>query len=198
MAITYGDVVYNPFLCYVAGFDTVDNEYGTPVILDYFGDFSFEYEHDSDEIISGGLAVEKLSILKQITGAINNAALAWPALVAMTGISPESTDGTTPNQTSTLFIEAGGQGLGYFGAIVACASLNGAEVLIGLPKMMLDTHQGFTMAQNQFRKPEVNFTAIAPSQTLRRTVRLTKYETAGTFPSSQANFQAFMQPMLDS
>lgn len=187
--VAYSEVLYNITEAKVALLAN-DNTYGTPVAIDYLQTLTFEYEADTDEIMSGGLIVETLAIVKKATGEVSNAAMNWAAMAVMCGLTAGDY-GTTPNQYGVMDFAVGGAGLPYFGLIMRAEATLGGNVIIGFPKAKLQTYPGFEMDQNKFRLGSAGFDAVAPSTTVRKAVRVKKNETAGSVPTSAADFLAF-------
>lgn len=186
MTLTYGDVVYNPTAAYAATFSTTPS-YGTPVQIDYLGDFDFDYDADTDELMSGGRIVETLAITKKATGTIKNGALSLASMAVLLGW-------TEGDYTTYEVMDApvGGSGLPYFGLIVAFAATNGANVLVGFPKAKLQKPPGWTIAQNKFRIGEAKFDAVPAGTTDPvRAVRVKKNQTAASIPTDASSFLAF-------
>lgn len=197
MPLEYGDVIYNPTGLVVARLQA-DNSYGTVGVVDYLGDFSFNFESDEDDIMSGGAIVETLSIVKRGTGKLTDAALNWPAIVVMSGLDDPSEEGDTPNRIKTLDVKFGGRGMAYFGAVVRYEAQQGSNLLVGFPKAMLSTLPSFTVEQNKFRTGEANIKMIGVGTTAqgRRGVRMKKYETAAALPSTGEAFDTFFTGMF--
>lgn len=173
----FSEVIYNPTRVIVATLNN-DNSYGTPVDVDYFEKVSFDFEADEDEIKSGGLIVESLSVATKVTGTMDNGALNFAAMGIIQGDSPIATYGVTPNRYQYMDVTVGGSGNPYFGMIVTYASTLGGNLLVGFPKAMLTKKPGFDVDQNKFRVGSADFKAVAPSTLSRRVARLIKYETA--------------------
>ena len=112
----YAEILFNPTAAWVAPLNS-DNSYGTPVQVDYLSTFNFSWESANDEIMSGGMIVEAMSIPNKATGTLGNASLNFAALSVLIG-QTASDDGTTPNQTSTLYFKTGKR-LPYFGFIAS-------------------------------------------------------------------------------
>ena len=185
---SYGDIIYNITAMYVAALGA-DNSYGTPALVEYGQDFTYEYTADQDEIKSYGLIVEALAIIIKATGTLKEASLNIASKEIMTG-SSESESGSTPNRVSILDIQVGGAGLPYFGLIVAGASVVG-NVLVGFPKAKLETWPSFTIEQNKFRMGEAKVNMFAPSTVIRKLVRTKKYETVTNPPTDAEGFDTF-------
>lgn len=191
----YSDVIYTPKIAYVASLN-VDNSYGTPQLVEYLQKFDFEFESDTDEIMSGGQIVETLSIPKKGTGTISMAALNFSTLAILAGLS-ETPLGTTPNRYNTIDVLTGGEGMPYFGIIAEFASTLGGNLLAGFPKAQLSTVPGFTVDQNKFRIGEAEIYMVSPSQTIRKNGRLRKFETASAIPTTAEAFEAFFDGLFD-
>lgn len=187
--VAYSEVIFNPTAAYIASLNN-DDTYDAPVQIDYLGKLSFEYEADNDTLMSGGMIVEMLAILKRVTGEITQGALNMAAMSTMCGYTVTEYS-TTPNRYSQLPILTGGAGMPYFGLIVAYASTLGGNLLAGFPKAMLDTVPGFDVDQNKFRIGSANFSAVAPSQNIRIAALIRKYETAASIPTTAEDFLAF-------
>lgn len=190
MAVQFSEVLYNPTRIVVAALQN-DNTYGTPVDVDYFMKMGFTIEADEDEIKSGGLIVEKLSIATKVAGDFSNGSLNFAAMSIVQGDSPSSVYSSTPNRYQYLDVTVGGSGNPYFGMIVEVKSTLGGNALIGFPKSMLKVKPGFTMDQNKFRVGEAGFEAFAPNQQIRRVARILKYETAASIQLTAAYFNGF-------
>lgn len=191
----FAEVIYNPYAAYVAALN-LDNTYGTPVQIDYLGKLSFQFEHDQDELMSGGQIVEKMSIAKKATGELTQGAMNFAALAIMIG-ETAADYGVTPSQYSILDARTGGSGMPYFGLIVAYAATNGANMLAGFPKAMLQTVPGFDVDQNKFRIGSANFDAVPPSQNVRKVVRMRRYETAASIPTTANAFLDFFSTPIN-
>ena len=198
MAVEYGDVVYNPNSAVISGLqnDGTYSGYGT---IDYMGDFNFETESDEDEIMVAGVVVEQLTIPKRATGTIKDASLNWDALVLMGATQGAAivAAGSTPNRSERIDFVFGGEGLQYFGLVVRYEATNGANLLAGFPKCMLSTIPPFTAAQNKFRTGEAGIKMVAPSQIIRKAIRMEKYETAQAVPANAGAFDTFFAGMFD-
>lgn len=192
----YSEVIFNPTAAYVAALNN-DNTYGTPQLVEYLQKFAFEFESDSDEIMSGGMIVETLAIPKKGTGTLSMAAMNYSALSILAGYA-EAPLGTTPNRYNTLDVEVGGDGLPYFGIIVAYASTFNGNMLAGFPKAKLSTMPGFDVDQNKFRIGEAEIIAVSPSLLIRKVSRLRKYETAAAIPTTAEGFETFFAGMFDA
>lgn len=189
----YGDVIYNPYQAYAAPL-LAGNVYGLPSLVDYLGTITYEYESDNDELMSAGMVVETLSIPKKITGEIDQGSLDYITWAIMTGFGA-SEYSTTPNRYYRTTVKLGGEGLPYFGLIVAYAAIGGANLLCGFPKVKLDTVPGFDAEQNKFRLGKANFSGMAISQVNRGAAIYQKNETAKNVPSTAALFlDYFTQP----
>lgn len=191
----YSEVVYNPTDLIVAKLNN-DNTYGTPVRIDYFEKVTFDFEADTDEIKSGGLIVEALSIATKVTGSLDNGALNFAAMSIIQGDTPTTSYGVTPNQYQYADITVGGSGNPYFGLIVLYASTLGGNLLAGFPKAMLSKKPAFEVDQNKFRVGSAEFGAYAPSVISRRVARLLKYETATTLQLTSAYVQGIFNGMF--
>lgn len=191
----FSEVIYNPIDLIVAKLNT-DNSYGTPVRVDYFEKVAFDFEADEDEIKSGGLIVEKLSIATKVTGTMDNGALNFAAMSILQGDAPTTVYSTTPNQYQYTDITVGGAGNPYFGLLVQYASTLGGSLIAGFPKSMLTKKPGFDIDQNKFRVGSAEFNALAPSVISRRVARLLKYETAPSFVLTSAYVQGFFSGMF--
>lgn len=187
----YSEVIYNPTAAWVAQANA-DTTFGTPVNVDYIQQVTFEYESDTDEIKSAGQFVESLAVPTKATGELSQASLDFPGMSVITGYG-NTNFGATPNQYGIMNILTGGAGLPYFGMIVAYASTNGGNLLVGFPKMKLETVPGFTVDQNTFRIGTANFNAYAPSVVIRQVVRYRKYETAAQIPQTAQDFEDFFK-----
>lgn len=199
MAVEWGDVVYNPNGAVVSGLQN-DGSYSGYGTIDYMGDFSFEVESDEDEIMVAGMIVEQLTIPKRATGTIKDASLNWDALVLMGATQGNAivAAGTTPNRSEQIDFLFGGQGLGYFGLVVRYEATNGANLLAGFAKCMLSTIPPFTAAQNKFRTGETGVKMVAPSQIIRKVLRMEKYETAQAVPANAGEFDDFFAGFFDA
>jgi len=191
----FSEVIYNPTRVIVASLAN-DNTYGTPVDVDYFEKVSFDFEADEDEIKSGGLIVEILSVATKATGTMDNGALNFAAMGIIQGDSPIATYGVTPNRYQYMDVTVGGAGNPYFGMIVTYASTLGGNLLVGFPKAMLTKKPGFDVDQNKFRVGSADFKAVAPSTLSRRVARLIKYETATSLTLSSAYIQGIFSGMF--
>lgn len=189
MTVSYGDVIYNPTAAYVAALNTVANTYGTPVKLDYLGKVSFEYESDTDNIKSGGQIREVLAIPTNAKGKIEQFSLNYDAWAILTGFGT-SEYSTTPNRYFRAMPKFGGSGLPYCGLIVAYAALNGANLLCGFAKFMLQNVPPFDVDQNKFRKGETEFMAIGAGDAGYGLV-YQRYETAANIPTTAGTFLSF-------
>jgi hypothetical protein len=173
----FSEVFYNPSDVIVAKLNS-DNTFGTPQRVDYFNKISFEIPSDNDEIMTGGMIVEKLSIAKEVDGTFEMGAMNYAAASILYGDAPVAVYGSTPNQYQYLDLTTGGAGNPYFAMIVRVESTNGGAALLGFMKCILKQKPGFTMDQNKFRIGPAGFNAVAPSQVIRRACRVVKYETA--------------------
>jgi len=191
----FSEVIYNPIDLIVAKLNN-DNTYGTPVRIDYFEKVAFDFEADTDEIKSGGLIVEALSIATKVTGSSENGALNFAAMSIIQGDTPTSVYQTTPSQYQYADIQVGGAGNPYFGQIVQYASTLGGGALVGFPKSMLSKKPGFDIDQNKFRVGSAEWSAFAPSTISRRVCRILKYETAPTMQLTSAYIQGFFNGMF--
>lgn len=191
----YSEVYFTPKIAYVAALQ-VDNTYGTPQLVEYLQKFEFEFESDTDEIMSGGQIVETLSIPKRATGTISMAAMNYSALSILSGYA-EDPQGTTPNRYNTIDVVTGGEGMPYFGIIAEYASTLGGNLLAGFPKAQLSTVPGFTVDQNKFRIGETEIYMVSPSQIIRKCARLRKFETASPIPTTAEGFEAFFASLFD-
>ena len=195
----YGEVIYNPTEVMIAKLKN-DNTYEAPVAVEYLGKLSFEVEADTDELMSGGMIVETLAIPKKNTGEMTMGKLNMAAMAAMCNY-PTGEYYSTPNRVSVLDMLMGGEGLPFFGMIVAYASTLGANLMVGFPKAKLQTVPGFDVDQNKFRIGSANFDAIAPSTTVRKAARFKLNETAATIASfygaSAGNFLSYFKAPTD-
>jgi hypothetical protein len=191
---SYGDVIYNPTAAYAAAW-LAGNTFGTPVPIDYIGTLSFEYESDTDQVKSGGMIVETITIPTKVAGEMNQGSLDYLTWGVMTGFAANEYS-TTPNRYYITTPKLGGEGLPYFGLIVAYAAVGGANLLVGFPKAKLDNVPGFTVDQNKFRIGSANWTAVAASTITRMAGLYKKYETASAIPTTAAAFlQFFTNPI---
>lgn len=192
----FGEVVYNPIDLIVAKLNN-DNTYGTPQRIDYFEKVSFDFEADTDEIKSGGLIVEALSIATKVTGTMDNGALNFASMSIIQGDTPPAVYGSTPNQYQYVDWTVGGAGNPYFGLMVLFATTLGGAFIAGFPKAMLDKKPGFDIDQNKFRVGSADFSAFAPSTLSRRVARGMKMETApANLPLTSAYMQGFFAGMF--
>jgi len=191
----FSEVIYNPTDLIIAQL-TGSNTYGTPVRVDYFEKVAFDFEADEDEIKSGGLIVESLSIATKVTGSMDNGALNYAAMSVLQGDTPTTIYQTTPNQYQYADITVGGAGNPYFGMLVQYATTLGGALIVGFPKAMLTKKPGFDIDQNKFRVGSADFKAVAPSALIRRAARLLKYETAPTMQLTSAYVQGFFNGMF--
>ena len=190
----FGDVIYNISGMYVAALQS-DNTFGEPAFVEYGQDYSWDYEADTDEIMSYGQIVETLAIIKKATGTMKEASLNMASKSIMTGTS-ESESGTSPNKIATIDFQTGGAGLPYFGIIVAGSSVAG-NVLAGFPKCKLQTIPSFKIEQNKFRLGEAKVDMLPPSSLIRKVSRIRRNETAASIPTTGAGFDAFFAGMFD-
>lgn len=191
---SYGDVIYNPYEAFAAAL-LPNLTYGPPSRVDYMGKVSFEYESDTDELKSGGMIVETITIPTKVTGEIEQGSLDYITWAIMTGFGAAEYS-TTPNRYYRSTVKLGGEGLPYFGLIIAYAALSGANLLVGFPKVKLDTVPGFDQEQNKFRLSNSNFSGLAVSTSNRGAVVYQKNETAKSVPatSAAAFLDFFSQP----
>lgn len=190
----YAEVIFNITEAWIAALLT-GNTYGTPVAIDLIGKISFNYESDTDLLMSAGLVVESLAIPKMAKGEITQGSLDFAAMATMCGFLAGNY-GVTPNQYGVMDVEVGGDGLPYFGLLVAYAATLGANTYAGFPKAKLDTVPGFDVDQNKFRVGKAGFNGFAPSITTRKVVRYRKNETgqslaAAGYSASGAAFLGF-------
>lgn len=172
----YGDVEFNLTDLRLAPLLS-NNTYGGSVSLVYGNSLSFGPEAANDDLMSYGMLVERLAVLEKVTGQFQQGAFDATSLWIMTGATTSSS-GTTPSRQADTEILLGGSGLPYFGVIGNFASLNGANVLIGLRKIQLDTFPEWKVDANKFRISETNFTGMAIDTTTRKAVKMRRYETA--------------------
>jgi hypothetical protein len=184
-----GDVVYTITDIRVARWLPGNTYDTTSFSLTYGSEMSFEVDADNDELMSYGMAVSALSIIKKLTGTLKQAAIDSNGIYVLTGHST-TTSGSTPNRTITTDMLAGGSGLPFFGAVGNFASEDGANVLLGLRKCKLDTLPGWTVEMNKFRLSEVKFKAFTPDVTTRKLHRIRRYETAAAIPVDLNTFFA--------
>ena len=192
---SYGDVIYNITAMYVAALAS-DNSFGTPALIEYGKDFSWEYAADTDEIKSYGMIVDTLAIITKATGTLKEGSLNMDSKSIMTATS-ESTAGSTPNQITTIDFRAGGGGLPYFGLVIAGASVIG-NIVAGFPKCKLETIPSFTIEQNKFRMGEAKVNMLPPSTTIRKLSRILRYETVTAPPTDASGFDTFFSGMFDA
>lgn len=186
----YGEVLYNINTAYVAALDLDDNTYGTPVRFHYMEQFEFEFEADEDEIKSGGMVVDKLSITNKATGKITNASMNMAAMLVMYGLQ-SSTSGSGDTEMTEMDFLVGGEGNGWFGMIMRAEAKNGANALIGFPKCMMSGLPPFQMGQNEFRRAEMDWEAIAGDEAIRKIMRLRRYKTANNVPTTAEGFDLY-------
>lgn len=180
MTIEFGDVLFNVRNMKVAPL-LASGAYGGAVVLDYGNTMSFAVESDTDELMSYGMAVERLSIPVRVTGTFQQGAYNAIALWILTGMVTTSS-GTTPNQIADTEILGGGSGLPYFGLIGDFAATNGASGLVLLRKVQLDAIPEWKVEQNKFRLSEVSFTGMAIDTTGRKMIKIRRNETAAAIP----------------
>lgn len=195
MALEFAGVIYNPKRIIVSTVSAA-GVFGTPVDLDYFQKASFDVEADQDEIKSGGLIVEKLSVATKVVGTLSSGSLNFLARAIMEGDTPTSIYGSSPNQYQYLDITVGGPGNPYFAMIIEYAATFGGNVLIGFPKSMLTQKLGNDVDQNKFRIGEAEFEAVAPNPLIRRACRILKYETAATMQLTSGYMTGFFNGMM--
>lgn len=196
MPVLYGDTLYNAQAVSVAAL-TSDNSYSAPVPLRKLEQFRFAFEADTDEIQTGGLMTDLLTVTTHGTATLSNAAFNYEALLAMLGTAVVGSEsGSTPNQSATVDLLVGGAGLGYFGLIGLFTSQDGANVLAGLPKAMLTEVPGVNVGQNQFRRVDVPLRFIAPSTTVRKACRIVLNESAASVPTDASGFAAFFNGLF--
>lgn len=171
----YSEVIYNCTDIYIARLLN-DNTYGTPTRLEHIGEFSFEFEHDQDELMSAGLIVDTLSIAKKVTGEMTQGALDLAAMVIMCDLQTGEY-GATPNRYAVTDFQLGGGGMPYVGLLAAYEATLAGNVFVGFPKFKLQAIPGFKQSQNKFRIGNAKWDAIAPSTTRRTAMRMKKNET---------------------
>ncbi len=192
----FSEVLYNPYDIIVAKLNS-DNTFGTPQRIDYFDKIGFSVSADQDQIMTGGMIVEKLSIATEVDGTFSMGAMNFAAASILHSDAAGTVYQTTPNQYQYLDITTGGSGNPYFAMIAKFASTLGGAVLVGFPKAMLKQKPSFTMDQNKFRVGEAGFNAVAPSQVIRRACRVIKYETdPGTLNVVTGLFTGFFNGMF--
>lgn len=195
MALEFAGVLYNPKRIIVASVSGA-GVFGTPVDVDYFQKASFDVESDTDEIKSGGLIVEKLSVATKVVGTLSSGSLNFLARAIMEGDTPTSVYGVSPNQYQYLDMTVGGAGNPYFAMIIDYAASYGGNVLIGFPKVMLTKKLGNDVDQNKFRVAESAFEAVAPNPLIRRACRTLKYETAASIQLTSVYVTGFFNGMM--
>lgn len=196
MAVGYGDIIYNIVGIYVAPLtNDVTGVYGTPAFIERGMKLSWDYTSDEDEIKSYGQVTDALTIITKGEGTLDDAAMNFDAVVAMTGVS-QSSSGSTPNASTLMKVTTGGAGFGYFGMAAAYAATGGANLVVGIPKCMLKTFPAFTSDQNKFRTSSIGIKFFSPSTTIRELVKYTKNETAGALPSTAGAFNAYFAGMF--
>lgn len=178
----FAEVIFNITEAWVAAL-SVTNTYSTPVAIDLIGKVSFTYETDTDEIMSAGLVVDSLAIPKKAKGEMTQSSLDFAAMATMCGFLAGNY-GTTPNQYGIMDVAVGGDGMPYFGLLVAYAATLGGNMYAGFPKAKLETVPGFDVDQNKFRIGKAGFSAFAPSTTTRKVVRYKRNETKATLTAA--------------
>src|SRR5512145_1000907 len=191
----YGDTIYNPTAAYLATLNA-DGTYGTPALFDKLGKLSFQYESDTDQIKSGGMILETITIPTKVKGDMDQASLDYAAWSIYTGFG-HTEFGVTPARYDITTPKLGGEGLPYFGLIVAYAALFGANLLVGFPKCKLDNLPSFSVDQNKFNVGSAQWSAMAPSVFTRMAGIYKKHETAAAIPTSAAAFKAFFTVPVD-
>lgn len=194
----YGEIIMNVTGIRVATLNA-DNTYTTPAYVEYGGDISFEVEMANNELSAYGMIVESLAVAQKVTGNFVDGTFNFDVLAAMLGagtFNAESESGTTPDRYRVANLLMGGAGNGYFGMIASLAAKDGANVLVGVPKAMLETVPGIAVAQNEFRTTDVGFNAYAPSTSIRRALKIKRNETAEAVPATANDFGAFFAGMF--
>lgn len=187
----YGEVLYNVTTAYVAALDENTNTYGTPARVEYLEEFEFEFEADEDEIKDGGMVVDMLSITTKATGQMRNASLNWSAMSILYGFTGHSYGSEPEDEYSEMDFQVGGAGNAHFGIIFRIEAKNGANGLIGFPKCMMSGLPPFQMQQNQFRRAEMDWSAMAPNPDNRKIMRIRRHRVAANVPTTDNGFDDF-------
>lgn len=188
MSIT-SEVIYTLDSIYVATLNS-DNSYGTPQEFQYAQDFSYDPQHDSDEIKSAGDIVERIEILTAIEATVNNAQLSWAARAIITGDTLQTSSGGS-GQLKTMDLTAGGAGTPYVGVVAVFNVQNSHKFVAGIPKCKA-TKPSFSAEQNSFVAHELNFKSVrAGAGAIHLRPRL--YETVDDLPdfATAAGFDDF-------
>lgn len=194
----YGEIIMNVTGIRVATLNA-DNTYDTPSYVEYGGDISFEFEMANNELSAYGMIVEALAVAQKVTGNFVDGTFSFDVLMQMLGagsFNAEDESGVTPDRYRVAEAMMGGSGNGYFGMIASLAAKNGSNVLVGVPKAMLETVPGIAVAQNEFRTTDVAFNAYAPSTAVRKAIRIKRNETAASIPTDASGFATFFAGMF--
>lgn len=183
---TYGEVSFSIEGLSIATLNS-DGTYGTPVSLVYGQTFGFTSEADTDQLKAFGMIVETLTVPTHFTGTFTQGAIDIDAYEIMCGLTAD-VSGSSPSGQTDLSFTAGGSGLPYFGMIGRLAGVQGAGVLVGFPKMMLDSYPSFEVEQNRFIMPETSARAIVQDTTSRMAAKVRMLETAQEIPTDFDTF----------
>lgn len=187
MALEFADVIYNVTGLSVARRLASGAWAASSYALTYGAELTITPVHATDMLMAYGMTVEALSVPTHAEGSLKNGAVDRFGMWVM-GALDSSSSGTTPNQVTTQTHLAGGAGMPYFALIASLASLDGSNVLLGLPKVQLDAMPEWKMEGNKFRLGEIKFKALPKDTSSRKYIYSKSYETAGSIP---ADFNSF-------
>ncbi len=148
----FGQVNFTLIDVSVFAYDPVAGTYGTGVALEYVNVMEAKPEADTDEIMTGGMAVESLAVVTKATGKMTFAAMNLSAYVPLFGITPASAGATN----KSVKRKAGGRGNPYFGLIGRIYGLGTSMVHMGFCKVQMQSHPAVKIEQNKFVLPEVD------------------------------------------
>ena len=171
--------LYTLLALYVATLNN-DNSYGTPAELLKVDEFSYDAQHDTDEIKDKGDISERIAILTAVEGSISNASMSWTARAIITGETVSSSSGAN-GTVQTMDTAGGGEGTPYVGIVAVYAVLNSQRAVIGVPKSKFEK-PSFSAGQNAFVTHEMNWMSARPGSSGSAHVRPKLYEHVDDLP----------------
>lgn len=175
--------LYTLLALYVAKLNN-DNSFGTPAELLKVDEFSYDTQHDTDEIKDKGDISELIAIMTQVEGSVSNASMSWTARAIITGETVSSSSAAN-GTVQTMDIGAGGEGTPYVGIVAVYAVLQSQRAVIGIPKAKFEK-PSFSAGQNAFVTHEMNFRSARPGSSGSAHVRPKLYEAAADLPDFTA------------
>lgn len=178
----------------VATWNPLTEQWGTPVSVTNLQTINLGPEHDTDLLKILGANEDALSVLTHLTLQATFGGIDWATMAIMAGMSDASSGGAVHIND----YEGGGEGLPFFGGVLALPLQGSGDFHIYVPKCQLSTYPPLDIEQNKFALPQIDITALRlrlADNTVYKIARHKVYNSVTTLP---ANFNTAFAEMVVS